>query len=272
MDMICFDRGFTKSCGGEPCGLGQEIEGSWVALAGFGEQIGGGLGEDVAIQAGAAQMPAQVGSDVLAGQGLELVGGTDAGEQGALDGETQAAQQIVVAQKDEAEGGALARPQPQKHADFLQDESGVVLGVVEDEQQGERVNVGEMFFKDQQIGASLEAGMFSEFGEEDFEHAGGRERGLGNEQTDAEIGADDFGVRVDERPALVGVEFERQAAAQDGLLEAVQEGGGIARQVVGGERNKPAVVVEDDAKLTSKRRSARRSLLLGVSFFMRRES
>jgi len=50
MNVICFNRGFTKSCGAEPGGLGQEIEGSWVAVAGFREQIGGGLGEDVAIQ------------------------------------------------------------------------------------------------------------------------------------------------------------------------------------------------------------------------------
>jgi len=46
--------------------------------------------------------------------------------------------------------------------------------------------------------------------------------GLGVEEQDAEIGADDAHVGVDEGLALVGVELEREPAAQDGLLEAMQ--------------------------------------------------
>ena len=73
--------------------------------------------------------------------------------------------------------------------------------------------------------------------------------GLGVEETNAQIGADDAGMRVDEWLALVGVEFEGQPPPQDGLLEAVQEAGGVAGQVVGGIRNEPAMVVEDHAEL-----------------------
>ena len=52
--------------------------------------------------------------------------------------------------------------------------------------------------------------------------------GLGVEQADAEIGADDAGVVADKGLALVGVEFVGQAAAQYCLLEAVEEGDGVA--------------------------------------------
>ena len=52
--------------------------------------------------------------------------------------------------------------------------------------------------------------------------------GLGVEQADAEVGADDAGVVADEGFALIGIEFVRQAAAQDSLLETVEEGDGVA--------------------------------------------
>ncbi|NJL18818.1 MAG: hypothetical protein HC901_00375 [Bdellovibrionaceae bacterium] len=35
------------ACGGEPGGLGEEIEGAGIAVAGFGEEVEGGGGEDV---------------------------------------------------------------------------------------------------------------------------------------------------------------------------------------------------------------------------------
>ena len=44
--------------------------------------------------------------------------------------------------------------------------------------------------------------------------------GLGVEQADAQVGADDPGVVVDEGAALIGVELARHAAAADGFLEA----------------------------------------------------
>jgi len=65
------DGGFPESRGGDPGGLGQEVEGSRVAFAGFGEEIDGGGREDLAVESGAADVPVDVGGDLLAGQRLE---------------------------------------------------------------------------------------------------------------------------------------------------------------------------------------------------------
>ena len=54
---------------------------------------------------------------------------------------------------------------------------------------------------------------------------------------------------VDEGAALVGVEFEGKASAQNGFLEAVQKGGRVRRRMVSGEGNEPAVIVEQHAEL-----------------------
>jgi hypothetical protein len=133
-------------------------------------------------------MPVEVGGDVLAGQGVELVGGADAAEEGALDGESQAAEQVVVAEQDEGERAAGSASEAQEHAQFLQGGGGVVLRVVEYEHEGHGLDVGEVFFECEQVGAAFEAGAFAELGEKDFEHAGGRERGLGDEQRQVGLG------------------------------------------------------------------------------------
>ena len=174
VDVLGFDRGSGGTGGGDPCGLGQEVEDPGVALAGLGQQIDRGWREDVAIQAGAADMPVEVGGDVLAGQRGEHGGGTHAGEEGALDREAQTAEQVFVAEQDESEGAALATPQAQEHADFLERRAGIILGVVESEHESERIDIGEVFFQDHEVGAAFEAGAFAELGEKDFENAGGR--------------------------------------------------------------------------------------------------
>jgi hypothetical protein len=56
------------------------------------------------------------------------------------------------------------------------------LGVVEDEDEGGGIEIGQVFFEDEQVGAALEAWAFAEFGQEDFEDAGGGKRSLGDEQ------------------------------------------------------------------------------------------
>ena len=73
--------------------------------------------------------------------------------------------------------------------------------------------------------------------------------GLGVQKPDAEVGADDAGVVVDEGFALVGVELVRQAAAKNALFEAVQEAGRVAATVIRGVGDQAAVVVEQDAEL-----------------------
>jgi len=69
------DGGLSESRGGDPGGLGQEVEGSRVAFAGFGEEIDGGGREDLAVESGAADVPVDARGDLLAGQRQELVGG-----------------------------------------------------------------------------------------------------------------------------------------------------------------------------------------------------
>jgi hypothetical protein len=68
VDVIGFDAGRRSAGGGDPCGAGEEVESAGVALAGFGEQIDGGAGEDFAIESGAGEVPVEVGGDFLAGQ------------------------------------------------------------------------------------------------------------------------------------------------------------------------------------------------------------
>ena len=188
VDVGGFDVGCSGTSGCEPGGLGEEVEGSRVSFAGLGEEIDGGGGEDLAVESGEGDVPVEVGSDVLAGQGMELVGGADPAEDGALDGEAQAAEQVVVTEQDEGERAAGAASEAQEHAEFLQGCGGVVLRVVEDEHEGHGLDVGEVFFEREQVGAAFEPGTFAEFGQKDFEHAGGRERGLGDEQRQVALG------------------------------------------------------------------------------------
>jgi hypothetical protein len=69
------------------------------------------------------------------------------------------------------------------------------------------------------------------------------------QEADAEVGTNDLGVVVDEGFALVGVEFEGQAAPQNGLLEGVEERGGVGVCVVAGKDNESAVVVNNEAEV-----------------------
>lgn len=93
MDVIGMDGGGSAAGGGEPGGLGQKVEGAGVALAGFGKQVDGGGFDNVAFQSRAADLPVEVGGDVLAGQGKERGGGADAREDGSLNRESQTAKE-----------------------------------------------------------------------------------------------------------------------------------------------------------------------------------
>ncbi len=73
--------------------------------------------------------------------------------------------------------------------------------------------------------------------------------GFGVKQADAEVGANGAGVVADKGLALVGIELVGQAAAQDGLLEAVEESDGVAGEIIGGVGDEAAVVVNNDAEL-----------------------
>ena len=132
MDVLRKDLLGLLSSGGEPGGLGEQIEGSGIALGGLGQQVDGGGLEDVAIQAGPAEVPAEVAGEQLAWQRGELVGGADAREQGALDREAKAAQEVLVTEEHESKGVAPGCAETEEEADFLQGRGGIVLGVVED--------------------------------------------------------------------------------------------------------------------------------------------
>ena len=188
MDVLGLDGERVAAGGGDPCGLGEQAEDAGIAFAGFGEQVGGGRVKDFALESGAGDVPVEVGGDVLAGEFDEPCGGADAGEEGALDGEAQAAEEVVVAEKDHGHGTAASASGSQKQADFFECGGGVVLGVVEDEHEGDGFEFGEVFFQKQEVAGALEAGAFTEFGEQDFQDSCGREVGVGNEQRQEAFG------------------------------------------------------------------------------------
>jgi len=72
---------------------------------------------------------------------------------------------------------------------------------------------------------------------------------LGAEQADAQVGADDAGVVVDERAALVGVELAGQAPAPDGFLEAAMEAVRVGPQIISGVGQYARMVVNDGAQV-----------------------
>ena len=155
--------------------------------AGLGEQVDGGGLEDVAIQSGAADLPVEVGGDRGRGEGGSTAVALMREKRARWTERRRLPSRYSSPSEHEGEGAALAAAETQEHADFLQGGSRVVLGVVEDEHEGERVDVGEVFFEHEEVGAALEAGALAELGEQDFEHAGGRERGLGDEQRAGDV-------------------------------------------------------------------------------------
>jgi len=217
VDMVGFDGERVLAGGGEPGGLGQEAKGSRVAFAGFGQQIDSGGSEDVAVESGAGDVPVEVRGDVFAGQRSQGSGGTDATEQGALDAEAQAAQQVVVAQHDEGKGTAVSAAQAEEEAKFFEGRAGVVLGVVKDEHEGDGFEVGEVFFQQEQVGGAFEPGAFAEFGQEDFEDAGGGQRGLGDEERQEPFGFEPGEPGLEQRAfACAGAAGQHHDAAQGG--------------------------------------------------------
>jgi hypothetical protein len=114
VDVVGFDGERVLSGSAKPGGLGQEAKSAGVSLAGFGEQIDGGGSEDVTVGSGAGDVPLEVSGEGFARQRGQGGGGADAAEQRALDAETRAAEQVVVAQEDEGEGAAVAAAEAQE--------------------------------------------------------------------------------------------------------------------------------------------------------------
>ena len=72
---------------------------------------------------------------------------------------------------------------------------------------------------------------------------------LGVEQADAQVGADDAGVVVDERTALVGVELAGHTPAANSFLEAAMEAARVGPQIIRGVGQHPRMVVNDGAQV-----------------------
>jgi hypothetical protein len=69
------------------------------------------------------------------------------------------------------------------------------------------------------------------------------------QEPDAQVGADDAGVIVDEGTAEVGVKLVRNAASLDGLLERVVEAAGIGSWVIGCKGDQPGVIIQDQTQM-----------------------
>ena len=98
VDMGGLDGERTAAGGVDPRGLREKAEDAGIAFAGFGEHVGGGGVEDVAVETGAGHVPFEVAGDVFERQFDESCGGADAGKEGALDREAQAPKEVVVAE------------------------------------------------------------------------------------------------------------------------------------------------------------------------------
>ena len=81
---------------------------------------------------------------------------------------------------------------------------------------------------------------------------------FGVNQANAQIGADDPQVVIDERAAVVSVELARQAAAAQRFLETDQQRLGIGRQPVGGRGDEARVIVDDQAQVRRHRLGVQR--------------
>ena len=99
-----------------------------------------------------------------------------------MDGKPEGPQKIFVAEEDESESASGAAAESEQHANSLEGRTWIVLSIVEDQDEGNGVEVGEMFSEDELVGAALEARAFAKFGQDDFEDAGAGKRGLSDEQ------------------------------------------------------------------------------------------
>ena len=77
--------------------------------------------------------------------------------------------------------------------------------------------------------------------------------GFGVDQANAQVGADDLEVIVDEGTSVVGVEFAGKVATAESFLQAAQEGLGVSGQSVGGEGDEARMIIEDHAQMSGQR-------------------
>src|SRR4030095_10642984 len=73
---------------------------------------------------------------------------------------------------------------------------------------------------------------------------------LGVNQTDAQVGANDLEVLVDEGPSIIDVEFSGQTPSANGLFETGQQRVNVGVQRVGAEGNQAGVIVDDQTQMS----------------------
>ena len=70
------------------------------------------------------------------------------------------------------------------------------------------------------------------------------------EQADAQIGADDARVVIDERTPLIGVELARQTPPADGFLEAAMKAAGVGLEIISGVGHHSRMIIQDRAQVS----------------------
>src|ERR1051326_1818691 len=68
---------------------------------------------------------------------------------------------------------------------------------------------------------------------------------FGVNEADAQVGANDLEMVIDEGSAVVGIEFSRKSPAAQSFLEATQQSLGIGGQAIGSKRNQARVIIND---------------------------
>ena len=80
------------------------------------------------------------------------------------------------------------------------------------------------------------------------------------DEPDAQIGADDLEMTIDERAPVVAVQFSGQPAAAQGFLEAIEQRLGVGGQPVVSEGNEPGVIIDDHAQMRRHRLGVRQPI------------
>ncbi len=143
------------------------------------------------------------------------------GEKRSVVAQLEGAEQVVVAQEHEGEGGLIGQIEAEEESHFLQGGVGEVLSLVEHDDESAVLEFGEGAFQSLEVALATKAGGFAELGDEGGQEAGATQGGLG-EGDDGE----QTGIEGAQPPAGEGTLADAIGTAEQ---EGTLEGGSDAR-------------------------------------------
>lgn len=176
-DLVAFGDGRRQ-----PCCACEQLEAAREPTAGTGQHLGPGCRQNGRTEADLAQSRVEVFGEPCRGPGQEPEVAAESGVQGPLMAQAQGGQQVLIADEDEGEQGALGQVETEQEPDLLQGRGRVVLRLVEDEDQGAAFEFGQGLFDAGQVGLAPEARSLAEALDQAGQHAGATEGGVGQRQ------------------------------------------------------------------------------------------